>query len=86
MEPTIIQNGGLFQMQHRHTKRDRKRLRLWQTVVNEFTQNFAILGVRAAEYLEPRNKYRLTTLCHTANGTGRPCSPKTYRPVLEKWR
>lgn len=64
MEPTIVQNGALYEMQHPYTKTNRKRLRLRQTgqsVVGELRQNFAIIGARAAEWLEPWNSYRPTT-------------------------
>jgi hypothetical protein len=53
MELTIVQNGALYQMQHRPPKRDRKCLRLWQIAVDKLGQDFAIVGSRVAESLEP---------------------------------
>jgi hypothetical protein len=35
MEPTIVQNGALYEAQHRHTKRHRKYIRLRQTEFRE---------------------------------------------------
>lgn len=58
MESTIVQNGALYQMQHRPPKRDRKRLRLRQTAVDKLGQDFAIVGLRAAQWLEPWSSYR----------------------------
>jgi hypothetical protein len=62
MESTIVQNGALYFAQHRHPKRDRKRLRLRQIVVDKVGREFAIIGARAAEYLEPWSSYRPVTL------------------------
>jgi hypothetical protein len=61
MESTIVQNGALYQAQHRHTKRGRKHLLLRQTVVGKLRQDFAIVGARAAQWLEPWNSYRPVT-------------------------
>lgn len=58
MEPTIVQNGALYRMQHRHTKLDRKQIGLRQIVVDKLSQDFAIVGARAAEYLDPWSSYR----------------------------
>jgi hypothetical protein len=62
MEPTIVQNGALYFAQHRYPKRGRKRLRLRQTVVDKLGREFAIIGARVAEYLEPWSSYRPVTL------------------------
>ena len=63
MESTIVQNGALYFAQHRHPKRDRKRLRLRQTVVDKVRLDFTIVGARAAEWLEPWNSYRAKASC-----------------------
>ena len=64
MEPTIVQNGALYEAQHRYIKPERKHLRLWRvrpTGVDEFGQNSAIIGARAADWLEPWSSYRPAT-------------------------
>jgi hypothetical protein len=68
MQPTIVQNGALYQAQHRHTKQDRRHLRLRQTA--GITSVKALrLSARAAKGLVPRNPYSLTMLGRMGSGT-----------------
>jgi hypothetical protein len=58
MESTIVQNGALYFAQHRYPKHDRKHRRLRHNVVDKVGQDFAIVGLRAAEWMEPWSSYR----------------------------